>query len=153
MNISTIEKIKAELGLALIGRKLGKIFQLSRFELAVDFRLSDSTFLFVSVEPSNPRIYLIRRRVKDLEKQSGTPSSFHMFLRKRLSGATLDKIEVVPDERILYFDLSTRDELGTDHNFSLVVQLTGRSANLFLLDERRMILETSREPFGEGQTA
>jgi len=151
MNISTIEKIKAELESALIGRKLGKIFQLSRFEMAIDFRLADSTYLFVSIEPINPRIYLVRRRVKDLEKQSGTPSSFQMFVRKRLAGATLEAIEMVQDERILRFDFSIRDELGKDRSYSLVAQLTGRSANLILLDENRMIIETSREPFGEGQ--
>lgn len=153
VNIATIEKIKAELQTALIGRRLGKIFQLSRFELAVDFRLADSSYLFISIEPVNPRIYLITRRVKDLEKQSGTPSSFHMFVRKRLSSAVLEEIEQVPDERILRFEFSSRDELGVDRSYSLTAQLTGRSANLFLLDENGMVLETSREPFGEGQMA
>jgi len=151
VNIATIVKIKAELETALIGRRLGKIFQLSRFELAVDFRLADSSYVFISIEPVNPRIYLIRRRVKDLEKQSGTPSSFQMFVRKRLSGAVLEAIRLVPDERVLRFEFSSRDELGIDHSYSLAAQLTGRSANLFLQDENGMILETSREPFGEGQ--
>jgi predicted ribosome quality control (RQC) complex YloA/Tae2 family protein len=60
-------------------------------------------------------------------------------------------VKSVPDERILSFEFSTRDDLGADRSYSLIAQMTGRSANLFLLDENRVILETSREPFGEGQ--
>ncbi len=151
MNIATIEKIRSELESALVGQRLGKIFQLSRFELAFDLRLPDSKYLFISIEPGGPRAYLITRRMKDLEKISGTPSSFHMFLRKRLSGAILETIEMVPDERILSFRFSVRDDLGADQSYSLIAQLTGRSANLFLLNAGDMVLETSREPFGDGQ--
>src|SRR5688572_17146550 len=86
MNLATLEKIIPELRAALIGRRFGKIFPLSRFSLAVDFRLQESQFLFVSVEPANPRIYLFRRRLRDLEKQSVNPSPFIMQSKKLLSG-------------------------------------------------------------------
>ena len=151
MDISTLEKIRVELESVLVGRKFGKIFQLSRFELAVDFRLADSRYLFISIEPANPRIYLIRRRIKDLEKISANPSAFSVFLRKRLSGATLQATERLPGERILSFDFSVRDELGEMYRYALAIQLTGRSSNIFLLDEKGFILERSRETFGEGQ--
>lgn len=151
MNENTLEKISAELASVLVGQKFGKIFTLARFRLAVDFRLPDSTYLFISVEPSAPGIYLIKRRLRDLEKQSVNQTSFVMFLRKRLAHAVLDSIEKLADERILRFAFSARNDLGAAENYTLIVQLTGRSANIFLLDENDFILDACRESFGAGQ--
>ena len=101
MNESTLEIICSEIAGSLKGQRLGKIFPLSRFETAIDFRLPDSRYLFISVEPSAPRIYLITRRLRDLERNSGNPPPFLLSLKKRLSGATLDGVEKVPGERVL----------------------------------------------------
>ena len=151
MNENTLEQIRRELESFLIGQKFGKIFTLSRFTMAVDFRLPDGQFLFISVEPSAPRVYLIRRRLRDVEKQSVNPHPFFLFLKKRLSNAVLETIEKVENERILIFVLSARTELGETEKYSLAAQLTGRSANLFLLDKTGYILDKLRETFGTGQ--
>lgn len=151
MNNTTLEKISAELETALRGQKFGKIFPLAKQELAIDFRLHDSSYLFISIVPNAPRIYLIRRRLKDLEKQSLNPTPFVLFLRKRLSGATLHSIEKMENERILKFSFVNRTEIGEIEEYALIVQLTGRSSNLFLLDARDFILDSMRENFGAGQ--
>ena len=151
MNIQTLQQIRAELIPTLVGQKFGKIFPLSRFQLAIDFRLHDSNYLFISVEPGSPRIYLIKRRVRDLEKLSAHSSAFVLFLRKRLANAVLQNIEQITDERVLRFEFSAQTELGQTENYSLIAQLTGRSANLFLLDKNDFILDTIRETFGDGQ--
>jgi predicted ribosome quality control (RQC) complex YloA/Tae2 family protein len=151
VNEKTIEKICAELASVLIGRKFGKIFPLAKFQMAIDFRLTDSRYLYVSVDPSAPRVYLIERRIRDLEKQSKNPIAFVMFLRKRLANAVLEAIEKLTDERVLRLVFSAVDELGQTENYALIVQLTGRSANLFLLDKNDFILDSCRETFGAGQ--
>ncbi len=151
VNEKTIEKIRAELASVLNGQKFGKIFLLSRFQMAIDFRLHDSQYLFINFEPSAPRIYLIKRRLRDLEKQSKNNQPFVLFLRKRLANAVLETIEKLEGERILRFFFSAHDELGQAENYSLVVQLTGRSANLLLLDKNDFILDASRENSGTGQ--
>ncbi len=143
--------MRAELASRLTGQKFGKIFTLSRLRFAIDFRLPDSSYLFVSVKPSAPGIYLITRRLRDLEKQSANPTSFAMFLRKRLANSVLEDIEKIENERILLFRLNARNELGQTENYTLVAQLTGRSANLFLLDKNDFILDAARETFGDGQ--
>ncbi len=74
-----------------------------------------------------------------------------MFLRKRLANAVLDSIEKLTDERVLRFAFSAKDEIGQAENYTLVAQLTGRSANLFLLDKNDFILDSCRETFGAGQ--
>ena len=151
MNLATLKKLKDELAAELIGRRFGKIFTLSRLEFAIDLRLADSRYLFISVEPGDPRVYLIRRRVRDLEKQSVNPSGFVQLLRKHLSGATLEKIDQIDGERVLHFTFSGEDEIGKQRRNSLIVQLTGKSANLFLLNDADTIVDSLRDTAGEGQ--
>lgn len=151
MNLATLEQIIPELREALIGRRPGKIFPLSRYSMAIDFRLNDSRYVFISVEPSDPRIYLIRRRLRDLEKSSSNPTAFAMQLKKRLSGADVTTIDQFPSERVLKIDLSGTDELGARFSAGIVVQLTGKSSNLFLIDEASRIVDSLRQTSGEGQ--
>jgi predicted ribosome quality control (RQC) complex YloA/Tae2 family protein len=151
LNDKTLAAICAELASRLTGCKFGKIFTLTRFQSAIDFRLPESQYLFISVEPASPRVYLIKRRLRDLEKQSKNPTAFVMFLRKRLAGAILNSIEKLENERVLRFAFSAKDELGQAENYTLIVQLTGRSANLLLLDKNDFILDASRETYGAGQ--
>lgn len=117
----------------------------------MDFRLPDSSYLFISIEPADPRIYLIKRRLRGLERSSGNLSPFFLYLRKHLSGAEITSIERIPNERALVFELRTETELEGTKTFKLAVQLTGRSANLFLLDHDGRILESARDTLGEGQ--
>lgn len=151
MNEATLKKINEELSKDLIGQKFGKVFTLSRFETAIDFRPADSRFLFISANPVTPRIYFIQRRFKDLEKNSRNPPPFVLMVRKRLSNAILNKIEKVRNERILQFFFTVRTEFGETENYVFVVQLTGRSSNLYLLNEKNIILDSLRENTGDGQ--
>jgi predicted ribosome quality control (RQC) complex YloA/Tae2 family protein len=153
VNEQTLEQIRRELESFLVGQKFGKIFVLSRLAIAVDFRLADALFLYLSVEPSAPRSYLVRRRLRDLEKQSGTPTAFILVLKKRLSNAVLQRIAKIAGERILIFEFLSQTELGETEKYSLAVQLTGRSANLLLLDKNGFVLDKLRETFGDGQEA
>jgi predicted ribosome quality control (RQC) complex YloA/Tae2 family protein len=119
--------------------------------MAIDLRLPDSKYLFISVEPNSPRTYLIERRLKDLEKASINRHSFHQSLKKRLSGGELIAVVKWPDERVLKFDFAVTDEFGEKTIPSLIVQLTGRSSNLFLLDTNGFIVGSIRETSGDGQ--
>jgi predicted ribosome quality control (RQC) complex YloA/Tae2 family protein len=147
----TIQTIVAELAPALAGRSVGRVFQLSKVSLAVDFRPHDGRYLFVSVEPSQPRIHLIERRARELEKQSLTHSPFSLVLQKQLGGATL--VSMVKDEgdRVVRLSFEAADEIGNPHARSLVAQLTGKAANLLLLDERGYVIDALRPPRGDGQ--
>lgn len=151
MNLATIEQIIPELQSALVGRRFGKIFSLSRHSVAIDLRLADSSYLFISAESANPRIYLIRRRLRDLEKASTNPNAFVMQLKKRLAGSDIVDIRQLPDERIIEFRFAGRDELGESFQAGLITQLTGKSANLFLVDADRRIVDSLRETLGNGQ--
>ncbi|HJR05725.1 MAG TPA: NFACT family protein [Pyrinomonadaceae bacterium] len=151
MNDQLIAEIVAELAPALTGRMLGKVWQLSRVALVLDFRLSDGHYLFVSVDPAAPRLYTFARTVRELERQSLAPSNFVLTLRKRLSGARLLEIKKDADERVVRFAFASYDAVGDARDLTLVAQLTGRAANLLLLDASGRIVDTLRTPRGEGQ--
>ena len=151
MDDQTIKTIVAEIAPTLAGRSVGRVFQLSRVSVAVDFRPHDGRYLFISVEPSQPRIHLIERRARELEKQSLTHSPFSLVLQKQLGGAALTSMVKDEDDRIVRLSFEATDEIGNPFGRTLVAQLTGKAANLLLLDERGYVIDALRPPRGDGQ--
>jgi len=147
MHEELISSVVAELRSKLTGRFLGRIFQLSPLSIAIDFGLKGE-FLFASVDPSSPRLFLIKRRLKDLEKLTMPSQSFAQVLRAKLGDARLIDIEKVANDRIVRVLFRSDDET----HWTLVVQLTGKAANLLLLDETDRVVDALRAPKGEGQT-
>lgn len=145
MHQDLVRHVVEELRTTLTGRYLGKIYQLTPFSFAFDFGLRGS-FLYVSVDPSSPRLYLIERRGRDLQKASIQLTYFGQLLRARTNGCALINIEKEPLDRIVRLTFRCADESGTIHFRRLVIQLTGRTANLFLLDELNRIITALRSP-------
>lgn len=151
MQEETLKEIVNEFRELLPGRFLGRIFQLSAFSLAIDFGLKEKGYLFITIEPAAPRLYLIKRTTRELEKASIALSSFVQGMRANLGGGALLSLEKVENERVVRFSFSVSDELGDPQNQTLVAQLTGRSANMFLLGSEGTIKQAWRNPQGEGQ--
>lgn len=151
MQEETLNEIVNELRELLPGRFLGKIFQLSAFSLAIDFGLKEKGYLFISIEPAAPRLYLVQRTSRELEKASVAPSSFVQGMRSHLGGGALLTLAKDKNERVVRFCFSVSDELGDSQVHTLVAQLTGRSANLFLLSFEETIKQAWRNPQGDGQ--
>ena len=138
MHPELLLNVVAELQTNLTGRYLRKIFQLTPVSFAFDFGLRGE-FLFVSVDPASPRMYLIRRRQRDLEKQSLQLGSFAQLLRSKHSGQPITAIEKDELDRIVRVGFGSQ---------TLVAQLTGRTADLFLLDETNHIQAALRTRVG-----
>jgi predicted ribosome quality control (RQC) complex YloA/Tae2 family protein len=124
MHEQTIQDVVEEIAPALLGRTMGKIFQLSRAALAFDFRTHDNRYLFLNLDPADPRMYMIERRVRDLEKQAMPLSQFGLVLRKQLSGAELLAISKDEHERIVRFSFAAQDEIGNNRQRTLVARPT-----------------------------
>ena len=139
MDQSLIHRVVQELRSALSGRYLGKIYQLSPVSFAIDCGLRGE-LLLISVDPSNPRFYLTHRRTKELEKQSLPLNVFGHAMRSRLSGAHFVSISKDPLDRIVRLTFRIGDVF-----WRLVIQLTGRTADIFLLDELNRIIAILRE--------
>jgi predicted ribosome quality control (RQC) complex YloA/Tae2 family protein len=151
MDEATIAAVVAEVTPLVVGRRPGKIFQLGSHALAIDFGLRSGGYLFLNVEPALPRMYLIKRRVRDLEKQSLRLGNFGLSLNKELSNTKLSSIEKIPGDRIVWLKFTGVDDLGEAIERSLVAQLTGRSANLLILDQEDRIVAQLSEGRGPGQ--
>ena len=146
MNQALIQRVVEELRSSLTERFFGKIFQLTPLSFAFDFGLRGE-FFFVTVDPASPRLYLIKRRLRDLEKQAIALTAVGQTLRSKLSGGHVVHISKDPLDRIVR--LTFRVE-GDEIVFrKLVIQLTGRSANLFLLDELNRIVAVLRDHSAE----
>jgi hypothetical protein len=87
-----LDRVVEELRTNLTGRYFGKIFQLSAVAFAFDVGLRGQ-FLFVSLDPANPRMYLIRRRLKELEKQSLPLGPFAQTLGTKLSNVPITGVD------------------------------------------------------------
>ncbi|HYN84029.1 MAG TPA: NFACT family protein, partial [Pyrinomonadaceae bacterium] len=104
-----------ELAPLLSGRAWGKVFQLARAALAVDFRTGDGRYLLLSAEPNAPRLHMISRPVRELEKSSLPPSPFALALRKHLGGATVASVKKDEGERVVRFAFDALNEVGGAH--------------------------------------
>ncbi|HEV8427680.1 MAG TPA: NFACT RNA binding domain-containing protein [Pyrinomonadaceae bacterium] len=139
-----IRRVVEEVRSALLGRYFGKIYQLSPVSFAIDFGLRGD-FLFISVDPSAPRLYLIHRRTKDLEKQSLPLNPFGQAMRSRLSNAHLVNISKDALDRIVRLTFRIDDEAACVIFRRLVIQLTGRTTDIFLLDETNRVVAVLRD--------
>lgn len=147
MDNQTLTHVVAELVRTLHGGTFGKVVQTSRLTLLLDFRATksnDRRALLASIEPSQPRLYLTDTPLRQAEKDSFTLSPFALSLRKHLAGATLETITKDTSDRIVRFAFINQSEAGETFTRTLIAQLTGRSANLFLLDEHSRILDAMR---------
>ena len=148
MHQELIRRVVEELRASLGGRFLGKIYQLTPLSFAFDFGLRGS-FLFVSLEPSSPRLYLIERRGRDLQKASIQLAHFGQLLRARTNGCALVSVEQDPLERVVRLGFRCEADASAAGIRTLVIQLTGRTANLFLVDELNRIEAVLRGPRGQ----
>jgi predicted ribosome quality control (RQC) complex YloA/Tae2 family protein len=74
-----------------------------------------------------------------------------LTLRKALGGAILSAVSKDVGDRVVRFSFEATDALGETRARTLVAQLTGRAANLFLLDEKGRVLDRMRPARGAGQ--
>lgn len=151
MHIESVKEIVAELQAILPGRFFGKLWQLSSFSMAIDFGLKSEGYLLIDTDPAQPRLHLIKRTVKELEKSSLPLSLFGQALRTHVGGGRLIRIQQEHDDRIVSLAFSVDDELGDPQSRKLIAQLTGRSANAFLLNSENRITHAIRAPKGAGQ--
>ncbi len=151
MNQETLREIVSELSEVLPGRFFGRMFQLSPLSLAIDFGVREQGYLFVSVEPADPRLYLIKRRTRELEKAATSLSPFAQAMRATFGGGSVTAIVLDKEDRVVRLSFSIENELGDLLEPTLVAQLTGRSANLFILDKDGTIRHAWRNPKGDGQ--
>src|SRR5689334_1483226 len=93
----------------LADAQLGRVWQPTDATIVLDLRRPDGRFLFVSVEPSDPALYLTSRSISEIEPAGAGDRAFAALLRKRLRGAVLVRVDKPPDDRVVGFEFAAFD--------------------------------------------
>ena len=121
-----------ELNEKLIGGRVDKIYQQEKDEILIYIRNKGANYrLLLSSSSNNPRFYL----TNNSKQNPATPPMFCMILRKHLTGGTILNIEQFELDRIIFIDISSRDELGRDSVKRIVIEIMGRHSNIILIDK------------------
>ena len=142
MGLSTadIAAVVEEIAPALTGGWIQKIHQPVPDAVTLEIRTPGRTLsLLISADPETARLHLVGRPLPN----PPSPPAFCQFLRAHVQGARLDAIAQVPGDRIVRVNLTAREGPCT-----LVAELTGRQADVLLLDGREMVLASLNEGRG-----
>lgn len=121
-----IGAVLQEVAPALVGGWIQKIHQPALLTIVLEIRAPGRTHrLLISCFPETTRLHLATATVQN----PSSPPPFCQFLRAHLQGAHIDAITQLQDDRIVRIDLTTKAGSRT-----LVAELTGKSANLLVLD-------------------
>ena len=123
------------------GARVEKIHQPSRDTVILHLRCEGSREkLLFAANPAAPRLHLTAASPENPDQ----PPMFCMLLRKHLSGARLAQITQPAMERMAAFHFDCTDEMGFPVQKQLVVELMGRTCNLYLLDPDGRIIDCLR---------
>lgn len=146
MDKRLIDQVVAELKLTLAETVFRSITQIGKYSLVITLEGDTFRRLLVSIEPRDPRLYLIRRRDRELKKLTTHRSLFAIAADTYLAGLPFESIHSTDDERIVEM------VFGNSEQRTLLIQLTGSSSNLFLLHSSRLIEAAARTSNAVGQT-
>ena len=135
----------AEFQERILGGKISKIIQSEKDELQLFIKKEKSTeILHLSANPSFPLLYL----ANEGKTAPITAPSFCMSLRKHIGNGIIQsirqaslKLTEAGLERVLFLDISHRDELGDVGIKHLAVEIMGKYSNIILLKEDYTILD------------
>ena len=133
-----ISIIAAELNSALGGGRIDKITMPEPDEIVLFVHSSARHALILSANPSLPRVHLSDRAPKNNPLNA---PAFLMHLRKHIGGAVIQSVSSMHGERILFFKLKARGDLGYEEDKTLVCEILGKYANVILCDESGKISE------------
>lgn len=131
---SDIMAVIGEISPALAGGWIQKIHQPTPSTVVLDIRTPGRTLpLLLSAAPETARLHITSRKLPN----PPAPPAFCQLLRARIQGARITEIAQAPGDRIVRIHVTAREDPHT-----LVAELTGRHADLLLLDRHETVLAT-----------
>lgn len=146
----SVHALRTELSQRLINARVMKIFQPWPDTVILHLRAGDrNERLLLSSFAEFPTAHLTKLQP---ENPLQAPV-FAMVLRKHLEPARLLRIEQIGLDRIIHFVFEAFDEDGQRTERTLVAELTGRAANLILLDtENERVIDALRRGESGGRS-
>jgi len=125
----------------LIGGKIDKVQQPEKDLLLFVVRANNANLrLLISTHPENGRIQFTNR---SFDNPMNAPA-FCMLLRRRLTGGRICSIRQLGSDRICEIIVLARNELFDEVALRLIVELTGKHANLLLLEPAGAVVDCLR---------
>lgn len=146
----TIYALSLELKEQAEGARIERVQQPEKDVLLLSLRTRDGNQkLLISASAAGARVHFTEEK---LENPAEAPM-FCMLLRKHLVGARIREVIQPEKERLLFFRLTARDEMGDESEKTLAVEMIGRSANIILIGPDGRIIDCLRrmEYGGEGR--
>jgi predicted ribosome quality control (RQC) complex YloA/Tae2 family protein len=133
-----IAAVVGEVHPAVAGGRIQKVTQPSPRTIVLEVRAPGRTVsLLLSADPEAARLHLLSTRLPN----PPSPPAFCQFLRAHVQGARIEAVEMPSDDRIVRIRLTARRG-----GCSLLAHLTGRSADLLLLDDAGRVLASLSHP-------
>ncbi len=140
MGPNLIEKVAEELNVLVTGGIISKISQPEPRSIVLRvFLRGKQEHLLISAHAPNERLHLTDKKMPNPMR----PPRFCALLRSRIGNALIREIKKLPDERIVEISIEKRGATGTRF-YRLRVELTGRSANIILLNEKGIVEDALR---------
>ena len=123
------------------GARVEKIHQPSRDTVILHLRCEEGRQkLLIAANPAAPRLHLTTANPENPDQ----PPMFCMLLRKHLSGARLAEVVQLPMERMVRFTFDCTDEMGDAVQKQLIVELMGRTCNIYMVSPEGRIIDCLR---------
>jgi len=136
-----LRKVTHELNEKISTGRITKIYQLSAYDLLFKIHANkEKQQLLISASPNYARIHLTNFN----HERPETPPNFCMFLRKYIEGGIIQSITQNENDRVIVFSIEKRNELGDKTIKKLIVEVTGRHANIIVTDSDFKILESNK---------
>jgi len=117
----------------VLGRTVARV-SLSESTLLFDLKLSRDRVLLASLDRASPAFYVSGIDREHLNSGARANDAFISLLRKHVTGAKLISLTKNPIDRIVRIAFESFDAGGNRQHNVIVLSLTGRSANAWLLD-------------------
>ena len=131
-----LSAVREELSRRITGMKIEKIQQPERDVVILSLRgAGEPCRLLMSAGSGDARVHLTEHQFEN----PSAPPMFCMLLRKHLTGARIISVAQLPAERALILNLQASDAMGTASEKRLIIEMIGRTSNIILTDDERII--------------
>lgn len=133
-----LRHVMNEIKSTAIGARVDKIYQPNKEEFVLSLRSKTGVYkLLMSARANSARVHFTTETMEN----PAAPPMLCMLFRKKLMSAKLIDIRQPGLERVLFFDLDAKSELGDDVLRTLVVEIMGKRSNVILLDGDKKIID------------
>lgn len=110
--------------------RIDKIVMSDKSTLMLVVRSRGENRNLIITAATSPRCFLSSNKITATD----VPLSFCTHLRRHILGGVIDSVEALPFERILFFRITARDELGEILKRVMIVEIMGKYSNVVLTD-------------------